>query len=137
MPTVTNPNLTLTESEGRVTIRVRGDVTFSSFERQLAGLGQRWHPHITVHDFDGGDGVGVQLFEFLSGSDRLGNFAVTTGSGSQTLPLDEERNIDRDDLKGDPAGNDDELKAKIRVHTGDAQVAFTADVLTDQEVLRD
>jgi hypothetical protein len=138
MPTVTNPNLTLTESEGRVTIRVRADVTFSPLERQFAGLGQRWHPHLTVHDFDGESGdPGAQLFEFLQGSDRLDSFAVTVGSGSQTLPIDEERNVDRDVLKGDPENNDDEIKAKIRIHTGDAQVAFTPDVLTDVEILPD
>jgi hypothetical protein len=137
MPTVTNPNLTLTESEGRVTIRVRADVTYSPFERQLAGLGQDWHPHITVHDFDGGDGVGAELFEFLNGTDRLDDFAVTVGSGVQVLPLDEERTVDREVLKGDPANNDDEIKAKIRIHSNDTQVVFTSDVLTDQEILPD
>ena len=89
MPTVTNPNLTLTESEGRVTIRVRADVTFSSVERQFSGLGMDWHPHITVHDFDGPrTDPGAQLFEFLTGTDRLADFAVTVGSGSQVLPID-------------------------------------------------
>ena len=120
-----------------MTIRVRADVTFSPFERQLAGLGADWHPHLTVHDFDGGDGVGAQLFEFLDGTDRLEDFAVTVGSGSQVLPLDEERTVDREVLKGDPENNDDEIKVKIRIHTGDAQVAFTPDVLTDQEILPD
>jgi hypothetical protein len=139
MPTVSDANLTLIESDGRVTVRVTADVTFSAFERQLAGLGQRWHPHVTLHDFDGtATDPGEQIFEFLRpGDERLANFAVTVGSGSQTLPLEEEEEFDRDELKVDAANNDDELKAKIRIHTNDAQVEFTPDVLTEQEILAD
>ena len=138
MPTVTNPNLTLTESEGRVTIRVRGDVTFTPFERKLSDLGADWHPHLTVHDFDGPSGdPGAQLFEFLRGTDRLADFPVTVGSGSQVLPIDESRTVDREVLKGDPENNDDEIKVKIRIHTNDALVENTPDVLTDREILPD
>ena len=53
MPVVSSPNLTLTTSEGQVTVRVRYDVTFNAFERSLAGLGKTWHSHITVHGIDG------------------------------------------------------------------------------------
>ncbi len=54
MPVVSNPHLTLTTSEGHVTVRVRYDVTFNAFERNLAELGKTWHSRITVHGIDGG-----------------------------------------------------------------------------------
>jgi hypothetical protein len=133
MPTITNPNLTLTESGGQVTILVRYDATFSGFERQLVGLGAEYHSHIAIHDFDGGDGVGASLVEFPNVQ-----FPVTVGSGE--LPLrgrEQEVKVPRFKLKGDPANNDDELKARIRIHTTDAQVAFTDEVLSDQEILPD
>jgi len=132
MPTVTNPNLTLTESEGRVTIRVRYDAEFSGFERQLVGLGAEYHSHIAIHDFDGGDVLGVALVEFPNSP-----FPVTVGSSSQLIPRDQSRTVDRSELKGDPANNDDELKARIRIHTTDAQVAFTDEVISEQEILPD
>jgi hypothetical protein len=139
MPTVTDANLTLTESDQRVTVRVTANVTFSSFERQLAGLGMDWHPHVTLHDFDGAaTDPGAQIFEFLRpGDERLADFAVTVGSGSQVLPLVQEKVFDRDELKVDAANNDDEIKAKIRIHTNDAQVENTPDVLTEQKILAD
>ncbi len=132
MPTVTNPNLTLTESEGRVAIRVRYDATFSPFERQLVGLGAEYHSHITVHDFDGGDTVGAMLVDFPRST-----FPITVGSGEQVFHRDQSVTVGRSELEGDPSGNDNELKAKIRIHTEDAQVAFTDEVLTDEEILRD
>jgi hypothetical protein len=132
MPTVTNPNLTLTESEGRVTIRVRYDATFSGFERQLVGLGAEYHSHIGIHDFDGGDTVGTELVEFPTQT-----FPITVGSSDQVFHRDQSKTVNRSELKGDPADNDDELKARIRIHTNDAMVSFTPDVISDQEVLAD
>ena len=140
MPTVTNQRLTLTESNGQVRIRVRADVTFSAFERQLAGLGQSWHPHITIHDFDGSNGdPGAQVLEFLTDAgDRLASFDVPVGpGGSETLPLDERKTVDREELKVDAENDDDELKAVIRIHTNDAQVEFTPDAVTEDSVLAD
>src|SRR3712207_4135254 len=101
MATITDPNLTLTESEGRVTIRVRYDATFTPFERQLAGLGARWHSHVAIHDFDGGDALGGVLVELPRSS-----FPVTVGPGNQVIARDESTTVDRDELKGDPADND-------------------------------
>jgi hypothetical protein len=132
MPTVTNPNLTLTESEGRVTVRVRYTATFTPFERQLVGLGASYHSHITIHDFDGGDALGAGLVDFPTSS-----FPVTVGSGEQVIARDQSMTVDRGELKGDPENNDDELKARIRIHNPDAQVPFTEDVISDQEVLAD
>ena len=43
----------------------------------------------------------------------------------------------RFELKGDAPNNDDEIKANVRIHTESAQVAFTPDVLSDQEILAD
>jgi hypothetical protein len=132
MPTVTNPNLTLTESEGRVTIRVRYDTEFSGFERQLVGLGLEYHSHIAIHDFDGGDVLGAALVEFPHST-----FPVTVGTASQSIARDQSVTVNRSELKGDPANNDDELKARIRVHTNDAPVPFTDEVVSEQEILAD
>jgi hypothetical protein len=132
MPTVTNPNLTLTESEGQVTIRVRYDAEFSEFERQLVGLGAEYHSHIGIHDFDGGTDLGTELVDFPRST-----FPITVGSGPQVFHRDQSVTVGRSELKGDPANNDDELKARIRVHTEDAQVAFTPDVISEQEILAD
>ena len=132
MPTVTNPNLTLTETDGRVTIRVTYDAEFSGFERQLVGLGAEYHSHVAIHDFDGGDVLGATLVQFPNST-----FPVTVGSGSQSIPRSQSVTVARSELKGDPANNDDELKARIRIHTNEAQVAFTDEVISDQEVLAD
>ncbi len=130
MPTVSTPNLTLTESEGRVTIRVRYTATFNKFDRQLSGLGKTWHSHITVHDFDGGSDVGAQLVDFTP---RHG-FPVTVGNSDQALPGDESFTVNRDVLRGDTDGTD-ELKANVRIHSEQTVEEFTDDAISDQENL--
>ena len=132
MPTVTNPNLILTDSGGRVTIRVLYDAEFSGFERQLVGLGAEYHSHVAIHDFDGGDALGATLVEFDNQT-----YPVTVGSGSQVFHRDQSKIVARSELKGDPVENDDELKARIRIHTNDAPVAFTDEVISEQEILAD
>jgi hypothetical protein len=130
MPTVNTPNLVLSESEGRVTIRVLYTVTFNRFDRQLSALGKNWHPHVTVHDFDGGDSIGAQLVDFPT---RV-TFPVTVGTTDQVLARDESFTVDRDVLRGDTDGKD-ELKAKVRIHSEQTVEAFTEDAVSDQEDL--
>ena len=130
MPTVSTPNLTLTESEGRVTIRVRYTATFNRFDRQLSALGKTWHSHVTVHDFDGGSSIGAQLVDFLP---RHG-FPVTVGTTDQALAGDESFTVDRDLLRADTDGTD-ELKANVRIHSEQTVEAFTSDAVSDQENL--
>lgn len=129
MPTLSEPNLTLTETEGRVTIRVRYTATFNRFDRQLSALGKTWHSHITVHDFDGGDSVGATLVEFPQ---RLG-FPVTVGNSDQAIPRDESYFVPRHELRGDTDGVD-ELKAKVRIHSEQTVEPWT-EAISDQENL--
>lgn len=130
MPTVNVPNLTLTETEGQVTARVRYTVTFNRFDRQLSALGKNWHPHVTLHDYDGGDDVGAQLVDFLP---RV-SFPVTVGTTDQAIPRDESFTVDRDVLRGDTDGTD-ELKAKVRIHSEQTVEPYTPDAVSDQENL--
>lgn len=132
MPTVSNVNLTLTTVDDQVTIRVRYDVEFNKFERQLTGLGLSYDTHVTIHDYDGGDEPGAQILDFFPGRDTL---AVTVGNGSQTVPGDEQRTVSRASLQVDPVGNDDELKAVVVVHANQWLDEYTTGVVSDQEVL--
>lgn len=133
MPTVSNVNLTLTTVDDRVTIRVRYDVEFTTFERQLTGLGLSYDTHVTIHDFDGGNDPGAQVLDFSPGRYTL---PVSAGNGSQTLPGDEQRTVSRSSLQVDPAGNDDELKAVVVVHANQWLDEYTEGVVSDQEILR-
>src|SRR5688572_26185076 len=54
MPTVTTPNLTLSESNGIVTMTITFIPTFSTFEKELAALGCTYDAHYTVHGVDNG-----------------------------------------------------------------------------------
>jgi hypothetical protein len=140
MPTVSTPNLTLIEADDRVTIRVRYDATFSAHDRQLVGLGARYHSHVWAHDYDGGDEAGPRIVEFLPRATFTGSgadYPVTVGAGEQVFNVTEELNVPRDVLKVDAAGNDDEIKAVVRIHALDAQLEFTPDALSDTEVLND
>ncbi|HET9646660.1 MAG TPA: hypothetical protein VFP34_00320 [Microlunatus sp.] len=132
MPTVSNVNLTLTTVDDQVTIRVTYDVEFNKFERQLVGLGLTYDTHVTIHDFDGGDTPGAQVLDFYPGRYVL---PVTVGNGSQTLSGNESRTVSRASLQVDPVGNDDELKAAVRVHANQWIEEFTEDVVSDEEIL--
>ena len=132
MPTVSNVNLTLTTVDANVTIRVNYDVEFNKFERQLTGLGLSYDTHVTIHDYDGGDTPGAQVLDFYPNRNVL---AVTVGNGSQVLHESESRTVSRASLQVDPVGNDDELKAAVRVHANQWLDTFTEDVVSDQEIL--
>ena len=131
MPTVNTPNLTLSESDGRVTMEVAYEVTFSKIDRQLFALGQKWHSHTHLHDYDGGDSVGASLFEFLP---RRQFDELTVGTSALTLPVVERSNVDRDDLRGDSDGSD-ELKARVRIHAAQSLADFSEEALSDTETL--
>jgi hypothetical protein len=131
MPVVSSPNLTLTTSEGQVTVRVRYDVTFNAFERSLAGLGKTWHSHITVHGIDGAVvGPSITAVDFPTRT-----FPVTAGAAEQVLSRDEEEVVGRSVLQEDPVNDTDELKAKIRIHSPEVLDEFSPDSYTDREVL--
>ena len=132
MPTVSNVNLTLTTVNTQVTIRVTYDVEFTTFERKLTDLGLSYDTHVTIHDFDGGDTPGVEILDFYPGRYVL---PVTSGTGTRTWSGDESRTVSRTFLQVDPVGNDDELKAVVRVHANQWLDSFTEDVVSDQKIL--
>ena len=132
MPTIENPNLTLTESEGQVTVRVRYDARFTPFERALFQLGWAPHTHITAHGMDGATvGPEIQALDF-----GTRGFTLTAGSTDQVVAREQSETVARSLLQEDPANGDaDELKVKIRIHSANMPPEFTPDVFTDQEVM--
>jgi hypothetical protein len=131
MPTVTNPNLTLTTSEGQVTVRVRYDATFTPFERKLAELGLTYHSHITVHGIDDTVvGPSIVAVDFPTR-----HFPITPGSSDLVLPRDESETVGRGVLQEDPGAATDELKAKIYIHADNFPLERTEDTFTDEEIL--
>jgi hypothetical protein len=127
MPTVSNVDLTLTTiSSGgadQVKIKVQYDVEFNSFERQLVGLGMTYHTHVTIHDFDGGDTPGTQILDF--NSDNRNVITPTVGNGKVSKTHTETVTVTRNSLQVDPAGDDVELKAFVRVHANELFDEFT------------
>ena len=132
MPTVSNIDLILTTVGSDVTIRVTYDVEFNTFERKLTDLGLTYDTHVTIHDFDGGDTPGAQILDFYPNRYVL---PVTSGNGTRSWSGDESRTVSRSSLQVDPVGNDDELKAVVRVHANQWLDAFTEDEVSEQEVL--
>lgn len=130
MPTISTPNLTLSEADSQVTIRVRYEVTFDAFDRALAELGRNWHSHINVHGFDGGDELGADIPAAVF--DRV-DFDVNAGT-TAPIPQDVTKTVPRSVLQEDPAGNPDELKARVRIHSNQNVVEFLEEI-SDQEVL--
>jgi hypothetical protein len=132
MPSVTNANLALTTVGQNVTINVTYNAVFTAFERQLVGLGMRFHEHIDVIGVDPPGGTtGLLITSF-----PLANIAVTVGGGSQTIARNVSRTVTRASLQEDIGlGDADEIRCKIRIHSADLPPAFTPDIFTDQEVL--
>jgi hypothetical protein len=110
MPTVTNPNLTLTTVDDNTTLRVTYTATFSEFERRLAGLGMKYHAHITAHGVDFGTDIGPSI-ETVDAAFGRPSFAVTDGTGDQVINHDKSATVPRSQLQEDPdLGNADELQ---------------------------
>jgi hypothetical protein len=132
MPTVSTPNLTLSESDGMVTIRVQYTATFDRFDRELTALGRRYHSHVTVHGWDGGPELGAAIDD--AEFDRV-DFAVTVGTTDQPFPQNVTKTVPRSVLQEDPTGNPDELKANVRIHSNQLVPEWTEDAISDQETL--
>lgn len=132
MPSVNSANLTLTTVNQDVTINITFNAVFTAFERQLAGLGMGFHQHVDVLGVDPpGSTTGTVLASF-----PLTSFAVTVGAGSQTIPRNASITRSRASLQEDTAaGDNDEIRCKIRIHSVGLPPTFTADAFSDQEVL--
>jgi hypothetical protein len=129
MPTVTIPNLTLSESNGIVTMTISFLPTFSNFEKELGSLGCTYDAHYTVHGVDNGL-PGAELTTV-----DIPNSPIPVGRLVPVLPVFQQVEVARSLLQEDPAaGDNDELKVKIRIHSHVPEV-FTPGDYTDQEVL--
>jgi hypothetical protein len=129
MPTVTLPNLTLSENNGIVTMTITFLPTFSNFEKELGSLGCTYDAHYSVHGVDNGL-PGAELT-----SVDIPNMAIPVSRLLPVLPVIQQVTVARTLLQEDPAAGDaDELKVKIRIHSHIPEV-FTPDAFTDQEVL--
>ena len=129
MPTVTSPNLTLSESNGIVTMTITFFPTFSNFERELASLGCTYDAHYTVHGVDNGL-PGAELTAV-----DIPNMVIPVTGLPQPPLVVQQVTVARSRLQEDPAaGDNDELKVQIRIHSH-VPPEFTSGVYTDQEVL--
>jgi hypothetical protein len=136
MPTVSTPNLTLTETTFgggvAVLVEVSYTATFHRFDRQLSGLGKTWHSHVTLHDYDGGD-IGEEILDLATPTSREG-FAVTVGTTDQRIAKTESIVVLNRSLLAVDADGVNELKAQVRLHSPETVVEFTPAVVSDQEV---
>jgi hypothetical protein len=132
MPTVSTPNLTLSESDGWVTISVTYTATFDRFDRELTALGRRYHAHHYVHGWDGGPDLGAAIPD--AEIDRF-DFPVTVGTTDQPFTQTVTRRVPRSVLQEDPAGNADELKVNVLIHSNQYVPEWTEDAISDEEVL--
>ncbi len=136
MPTVSNPILTLTTVGANTTVNVTYNATYTAFERQLAGLGMTFHEHIDVQGMDpAGSLTGTTITSF-----PLANHAVTVGAGSQVIarnvslpPLP--RSLFQEDPTVGGVIDNDEIRAKIRIHSVGLPDPFTPDVFTPEQIL--
>jgi hypothetical protein len=136
MPIVSNATLTLTTVNNDTTISVSFDTIFSPFERELAGLGLGFHPHIDVIGVDpAGSTTGTVLS--LPTTFPQTSFPVTPGGAvSQTIPRTLAITVPRSSLQEDPAAGDaDEIRCRIRIHALGMPPEFTPDLFTPQQVL--
>lgn len=132
MPTVSNPNLTLTTvNNTSTTLTVTFDVEFNEVDRNLVSLGVDWHPHIDIFGYDGASGE-TELMKDAFPHTRLG---VTAGNGPQTLrAVPYSATVPRASLQEDTNG-DDEIKCYIRMHAGGLPEVFAAPVGTADRTL--
>jgi hypothetical protein len=136
MPTVTNPVLTLTTIGANTTIGVTYDANYSAFEAALAGLGMTFHAHIDVQGMDpAGSLTGTTIISFPNDP-----HPVTAGAGAQVLPrsptpITVARFLLQEDRTVGGVADDDEIRAKIRIHSVGLPDEFTADVFTPQQIL--
>jgi hypothetical protein len=134
MPEVLNANLTLTESEGDVTINVRFAPLFNRFEKELGEMGCEYHSHVEILGMDpAGSLTGTVI--------PAAQFPQVVFPVNNDLPFvpsfNESITVPRSSLQEDTgATDDDELRARIRIHTK-LPPEFTDPVFTDQEVLTD
>jgi len=114
------------------TINVTYNAVFSVLERRLAGLGLVFRDRIAVIGVDTPpDPTGGVITSLASI-----NLAVTDGAAPQTISRTASRTVLRSLLQEDiGAGNNDEIRCRIRIEAIGLPPAVTPDEFTDQETL--
>jgi len=132
MPTINSASLTLTTVGANTTIDVTYNAVFSVLERRLAGLGLVFRDRIAVIGVDTPpDPMGGVITSLVSI-----NLAVTDGAAPQTISRTASRTVLRSLLQEDiGAGNNDEIRCRIRIEAIGLPPAVTPDEFTDQETL--
>ena len=133
MPTVSNTTLTLTTVNTDTTIDVTYDATYTEFEQQLAGLGMTFSEVIDVMGVDVnilGKTIDTVLATFPTRSHDVKVGGPTVIQRSRT------RSFTRASLQEDPkAGDDDEIRCRIRINSVGLPPEFTPDAFTVQQPL--
>jgi hypothetical protein len=134
MPQVKNANLTLTTVDSNVTLRVRYQVEFSKFERELARLGLEYFERIAVIGVDPPGSTSGTVLRSFNGQVIPVNTNLIFGS--ETIERDRSFTVPRAVLQEDPnPGDADEIRCRIRIGTRHMPPEVTPDVFTDQEKL--
>lgn len=135
MATINAPQLTLRREGSNVRVIVDYTAGFTTFERNLAGLGLTFVERISI--------IGVDPPGSTTGT-VLGNFTaqVITVPASLLAPRHREVVMPRTQLDEDPNTflppdvDPDEIRCRIRIEARGLPAAVTPDVFTDQEVLQ-
>lgn len=132
MATINSAALALITVDDTVTVSVTFNAVFTPFERQLAGLGMKFHRHLDVVGIDpAGSLTGTVITSF-----PLVDFPVTVGAGAQTIPVSTQLSVPRATLQEDTGvGDADEIRVKIRSHAVGLPPEFSPDIFTDEERL--
>ena len=124
MPSTNTRVLTLTTVGNNVTINVTYNAVFNEFERHLCRLGLAFRERIAVLGVDSaGPSAGTVLATFPNTT-----FAVTDGTGSQTISRNVSITVPRSDLQEDEG--DDEISCRIRIEAIGLPPAVTSDAFT-------
>jgi len=114
------------------TINVTYDAKFSVFERHLAGLGLIFRERIAVIGVDPPNSTtGAVVANFPSP-----NLPVSDGTAEQTIARNVSLTVTRASLQEDSgAGDNDEIRCRIRIEAIGLPPDVTPDAFTDQEIL--
>ena len=137
MPGTNSRNLTLIREGANVRVRVTYNVTFTAFERSLAGLGMTFFERISTLGVDPpGSTTGTVLVEF-----PVQFIPVPPGAGPISIARNREIVVTRTQLDEDPSvivGPDfdaDEIRCRIQIQSVGLPPAVTPDAFTNQQIL--
>ncbi len=131
MPSTSDRNLTLTTQDSNVTVKVKYNAKFTTFERRLAGLGMVFRERINVLGLDPDNGTTGDLLERFP----IETIPVTDGNGTQVLARNRSITVPRSTLQEDPGlGDTDAIRCRIEIVALGLPPAITEE-FTDVETL--